>query len=265
MSSRSRAPRRRSSGRFARLSTGFALAAVLSPWLGSATRPSSSAVRQSFAALIAPTSAHAFSFAEEAEHDEEAERDERDARGERRARSPGAGGSGIDAACRADLARQRTVILIAAQSDRGGLRTEQTAYGRHLQALGRRLRDLGVRTYTPEEIRAQIAQEEIDAYFRNDPDGALAASRKLGATLVLRGVISSRSSFNEFMGLPEVAVSMGLELADSSGRVLSEATASADSYSGYDTLGQALRLTNERAPAVVAKLFGDYCRRSPPS
>ena len=36
---------------------------------------------------------------------------------------------------------------------------------------------LGLRTYTPEEIRSQIAQAEIDAYFRNDPDAALSASR----------------------------------------------------------------------------------------
>ena len=47
----------------------------------------------------------------------------------------------------------------------------------HYQAINERLHALGLRTYTPEEIRRQIAQAEIDAYFTNDPDAALSASQ----------------------------------------------------------------------------------------
>lgn len=205
-------------------------------------------------ATLSPSTVSAFSFSEEAERDEASRRQVE------RGPSRSGAGSAIRADCRARIERRRTVVLIAERSDDGGYRTEQSAYGPHLQALTRRLRELGVRTYSAEEIRAQVAQEEIDAYFRNDPDAALAAASKLGADLFLRGVISSRSTFNEFMGLPEVAISMGIALADRSGAILSEATASADSYSGADTLGMALRLTNERAPGVVTKLFADYCR-----
>ena len=70
---------------------------------------------------------------------------------------------------------------------------QQQNYGPHFQAINSRLRGLGLRTYTPEEIRQQIAQAEIDAYFRNDPDAALAAAKKLGASFVLRGLISSHA------------------------------------------------------------------------
>jgi hypothetical protein len=59
--------------------------------------------------------------------------------------------------------------------------TTQSSYGPHFNAINKRLRALGLNTYTQEEIRAQIAQAETDAYFRNDPDAALNASKKLGA------------------------------------------------------------------------------------
>jgi hypothetical protein len=205
------------------------------------------------AALLAPPAAIAFSFTEEEQRDHDAAHHER-----ARRREAAGGGAGIGAACRAELAKHKTVIVVAERAG-DGLRTDQTPYGPHFQVLSRGLRDLGVRTFTQEEIRAQIAQGEVDAYFRNDPDGALEASRKLGADLVVRGVISSRSVFNEFMGLSEIAVTTTLTLADASGQVIAESGASADSYSGYDTLAMSLRLMNENAAGVLVKLFRDYC------
>ena len=53
-----------------------------------------------------------------------------------------------------------------------------------------------MRTFTPEEIRAQIAQAEIDAYFKNNPDAALSAAKRLGASFILRGLISSEARMN---------------------------------------------------------------------
>ncbi|MBI3770020.1 MAG: hypothetical protein HY271_16230 [Deltaproteobacteria bacterium] len=245
MSGPSRASRRRRL-RADWLSVVVLAAALAAPF---ASTPDAARVMWVIGARMAPASAAAFSFTEE---------EQRDRDSEKRRRSQGSGG-GLDAACRAELGRHRTVVVIAERTG-GGLRTEQSAYGSHFQVLSRGLRNLGVSTYTQEEIRAQIAQAEVDAYFRNDPDAALAASRKLGADLVLRGTISSRSVFNEFMGLPEVAVTIALELADGSGHVVAESGASADSYSGYDTLGMALRLLNEQASGVLVKLFRDYCR-----
>jgi hypothetical protein len=231
----------------------LALAVLLAAPL--ARVPGATRSLRTIVAHLAPASAAAFSFTEEEQRDRDAQHHERAGK-----RSEGAG---LDAACRSELGKHRTVVIIGERTSGGGLRTEQSAYGSHFQVLSRGLRNLGVSTYTQEEIHAQIAQAEVDAYFRNDPDAALGASRKLGADLVLRGTISSRSVFNEFMGLPEVAVTIALALADGSGHVISESSANADSYSGYDTLGMALRLMNERAPGVLATLFRDYCRHHP--
>lgn len=209
-----------------------------------------------FVALVATchaTSVSAFSFSEEERKDHEGQE-------RARTRASAAASYQLPAKCKERLAGRRTLIIVAEHVG-SGYRTRQEDYDPHFSVLSRDLGRLGVRVYSREEIRAQVAQAEIDAYFRNDPDAALGASKKLGPDLVLRAAIGSRSAYNEFMGLPEVAVSIALSLTDASGEVLSTALASADSYSGADTLGMALRLLNEQAPAAVNKLYGDFCRR----
>ena len=95
--------------------------------------------------------------------------------------------------CRADLKGKKIMIVIGEVQANGYIAAQQQNYGRHFQAINARLRSLGLTTYTPEEIRRQIAQAEIDAYFRNDPDAALSAARRLGASFILRGLISSQA------------------------------------------------------------------------
>ena len=87
----------------------------------------------------------------------------------------------------------------------------------------------------------------------------------MAADFILRGVISSRSAINSVLRIPEVYVSMGFTLTAADGRTISEAGASAESYSGTDTLGMALTLINEQADSVVARLVGDYCRNIAPA
>ena len=82
------------------------------------------------------------------------------------------------------------MVIIGEQQPNGYIVAQQQNYGPHYEAINSRLRSLGLRTYTPEEIRRQIAQAEIDAYFKNDPDAALSAAKRLGASFVLRGLIS---------------------------------------------------------------------------
>jgi hypothetical protein len=134
--------------------------------------------------------------------------------------------------------------------------------GPHFQSIDRRLRQQGMRTFSQEQIRKQIAQAEIDAHFRNDPDAALAAAKKLGASLSLRGIISSRQAINPVLNINEVAVSMVFTLVGPGGRVISEADAAADSYAGGDTLAMALTLVNEQADGVVGRLVQGYCAAS---
>lgn len=164
--------------------------------------------------------------------------------------------------CRAALKDHKIMVIIGERQSNGYVIAEQQNYGAHFQAINKRLRSLGLRTYTPEEIKRSIAQAEIDAYFRNDPDAAIAAAKRLGASFVLRGLISSSASRNPMMAVNQVSVNMGFTLSGSDGRVVSDTEASSSSYAGTDVQKMALTLVNENADEVVARLYADYCRNA---
>ena len=166
--------------------------------------------------------------------------------------------------CRADLKNKKIMVIIGERESNGYVEAHLQNYGPHYQAINSRLQALGLRTYTPEEIRRQIAQAEIDAYFKNDPDAALSASRRLGASFVLRGLISSQAMRNPMMNVNQVSVNMGFTLTGSNGRVISDTEAQASSYAGADVRRMAQTLIDEHADEVVAKLYGDYCRNASP-
>jgi hypothetical protein len=162
--------------------------------------------------------------------------------------------------CRAQLKDKKIMVVIGERASNGIISAQQQNYGQHFDAINRRLRALGLRTFTPEEIRRQIAQAEIDAYFRNDPEAALSASKRLGASFVLRGVISSQAGRNPMIPVNQVSVDMDFTLTGGNGRVISDAQASNSSYAGANVSRMALTLVNEKADEVVAKLYSDYCR-----
>ena len=164
--------------------------------------------------------------------------------------------------CRADLKGKKIMVIIGEQQDNGFINAQQQNYGRHFQAINVRLRSLGLRTFTPEEIRAQIAQAEIDAYFKNNPDAALSAAKRLGASFVLRGLITSEASRNPMIRVNQVSVSMGFTLTGNSGKIVSDVAANSSSYAGTNVGQMALTLVNEQADEVVARLYGDYCRNA---
>ena len=164
--------------------------------------------------------------------------------------------------CRANLKDKKIMVVIGEQQSNCIIAAQQQNYGPHFQAINTRLRALGLRTYTPEEIRRQIAQAEIDAYFHNDPDAALSASKRLGASFVLKGLISSQAGRNPIIAVNQVFVNMGFTLSGTNGRVISDVQANSSSYSGADVRRMALTLVNEQADEVVAKLYADYCRNA---
>ena len=164
--------------------------------------------------------------------------------------------------CRASIKDKKIMVVIGEQQSNGYIAAQQQNYGPHFQAINVRLRSLGLKTYTPEEIRRQIAQAEIDAYFRNDPDAALATSKKLGASFVLRGVITAQSGMNPMMAVNQVSVNMDFTLYGANGRVVADAHANSSSYSGADVQHMALTLVNEKADEVVSQLYADYCRNA---
>ena len=166
--------------------------------------------------------------------------------------------------CRAELRSKKIMVMIGEFQSNGVIAAQQQNYGPHFEAINARLRALGLRTYTPDEIRRQIAQAEIDAVLRNDPDAALAASKRLGASFALRGLISSTATGNPLMAVNQVSVSMGFRLTGSDGRRISEASAETASYAGADVQRMSLTLVNEKADEVVARLYADYCRSAAP-
>lgn len=156
--------------------------------------------------------------------------------------------------------KDQKIMVVIAESRNGVVFATQSAYTPHFEAIDRRLRALGLRTYTPEEIRRQVAQAEIDAFFRNDPDAAISASRRLAAQYILRGLIQTQVARNAIVNVNQVAVRLDFTLTGSNGRTISQTAAANESYAGRDVAGMALTLLNERADEVVAQLYSDYCR-----
>ncbi len=195
-----------------------------------------------------PALAQGFKFSQQ----DESERMENEARQSRIAEQ-------LSTPCRASIKDKRIMVVIGERQSNGYIAAQQQNYGPHFQAINTRLRALGLKTYTPEEIRRQIAQAEIEAYFRNDPDAAMAASKKLGASFVLRGLITAQSGMNPMMRVNQVSVNMDFTLYGGNGRVVADAHASSSSYSGADVQHMALTLVNEKADEVVAQLYADYC------
>lgn len=163
--------------------------------------------------------------------------------------------------CRDKIRNQKIMVLVGEERN-GVVHASQSAYSPHVDAINGRLKSLGLRTYSPEEIRKQVAQAEIDAYFRNDPDAAISASKRLAAQYILRGLIATQSTRNPIVNVNQVSVSMNFTLTGANGRMISQADARNESYAGRDTRGMALTLINERADEVVAQLYSDYCQRA---
>ena len=161
--------------------------------------------------------------------------------------------------CRNKIKNQKIMVLIG-ENQAGRILASQGSYRPHFEAINSRLRSLGLRTYTQAEITAQVAQAELEAHFRNDPDAAIGAAKRLAAQYVLKGLITTQAVRNSMINVNQVNVSMNFTLTGADGRTISQASAQDASYSGSDTTGMALTLINERADEVVARLYSDYCR-----
>jgi len=155
--------------------------------------------------------------------------------------------------------KNRKIMVLIGEEKNGRVLAPQGSYSRHVDAINSRLKSLGLKTYSPEEIRRQVAQEEVDAYFKNDPDRALSASKRLAAQYVLKGVIATQAFRNPTIGVNQVNVSMDFTLADAAGKPVSMIHVTNASYSGADVSGMAYKLIDERAEDVVAHLYADYC------
>jgi hypothetical protein len=206
------------------------------------------------ACIYAGTAAAAdgFRFSTEEQKEKNAQAD---AEAERQARVQ----SLLSVPCREKIKNQRIMIVIG--EDRNGIFVPgDVGYNPHYEAINQRLRALGLQTYTPAEMRRQIAQAEMEALLRNDRKAALAASQRLAARYILRGLITTRAGRNAIVNVNQVVVNMNFTLSAADGALISQTSASNESFAGRDVAGTALRLIDERAEDVVAQLYSDYCQ-----
>jgi hypothetical protein len=161
--------------------------------------------------------------------------------------------------CRDKIKNQKIMVVIAENRD-GFISANQAVYNTHVSTINDQLQSLGLRTFTPAQIKAQVAQAEINAFFKNDPDAAISASRRLAAQYILRGVITSSTHRNTIINVNQVSIGMKFTLTGANGRMISQASAKNESYAGHDIAGMALTLVEESAEDVVAKLYSDHCR-----
>lgn len=199
----------------------------------------------SMALLLSASGAQAFRFSEE------------EAKTRAEAAAAKVAAIEIPPACRKRLARE-SVLLLVAERGNNGINADQSRYSLHFNGIEQRLHTYGMRTFSQAEIKKRIAQAEIDAHFKNDPDAALAASKKLGASLSLRGMIASQRDINPVLKINEVSINMGFNLSAGK-KTLADVSAKADSYSGSDTTGMALKLIDEQADSIVNRLVAGYC------
>jgi hypothetical protein len=167
----------------------------------------------------------------------------------------------LETPCR-DRIKNRKIMVLIGEEKNGFVTASQGTFGRHVETINNRLQSLGLKTYSAAQIKSQIAQEEIDAYFKNDADRALSASKRMAAQYVLRGVIASQAVRNTMVNVNQVSVNMNFTLSDAAGRPVSTVAANNASYAGSDVSSMALTLIEERADEVVAKLYSDYCRNA---
>ena len=202
--------------------------------------------------LFAPAQIEAFSFTET----EEKERQASERAVEERARTIE---SLLSVPCDERLKKRKMALIIGEQVEEHGLVYEPHKYGAVFQEINYRLRDLGLNTYTQEEIRAQIANEEVRAFLNNEVDAAETAAQRLSARYILRGMIRSKVRLNPVVGIDEVFVTMAFTLVDASGRVISNVTAGGDAYSGADPMSVALDIVQREADLAVAEIYHDFC------
>jgi hypothetical protein len=162
--------------------------------------------------------------------------------------------------CSSKLKGQRIAVLIGEERTGQGS-ARRTNDGPLFDEINSRLRGLGLKTCTQQEINAQVADAERTAFLNNDMDAAIAAAGRLQARFLLRGLIAVSERRNPILDIDELFLTLSLTLLDRKGRVISTVSATADSYVANDALQTALQLTREKADRMLAELYNDHCRQ----
>lgn len=138
--------------------------------------------------------------------------------------------------------------------------TTKAVYGSLIDNLNNSFHQLGLKTFTAQEINDQIATEEQEAFLNNDLDAALSAADRLGADYMLKGTISTLVQTNKVVRIEEVFVTINLSLSDKNGRAISSARISETTFSDADVPATIQRLIAENSNKISYDLFSKVCK-----
>lgn len=138
--------------------------------------------------------------------------------------------------------------------------TEQSLYGRLIDKLNNGFKQLGLTTYTEEEINDQIAREEQEAFLNNDIEAAMSAAERLQADYMLKGVISTHRQTNKVVNVDEVFVVIDLSLYASDGTQLSSARVKEATFSDADISATVQDIVSKQASRITYELFAEHCK-----
>ena len=158
------------------------------------------------------------------------------------------------------LAGKKIAVVIGEQHSQGWARTGQSAYGPLIEELNGQFKKLGLKTYSPEEIKQQVAQAEQEAFLANNLEAAVSAAGRLSADFMIRGIISTKIQKNPFVGIDEVFVTLSLTLVDRDGQNISSSTLSEAMFSDADTVATVHKLVREKAEQIIVNLYSECCK-----
>lgn len=137
--------------------------------------------------------------------------------------------------------------------------TRKSVYGSLIDNLNSSFQQLGLQTFTAQEVNEQIAKEEQEAFLNNDLDAALTAAKRLSADFLLKGNISTFVQKNKVVKVDEVFVTITLALTDKNGRQITNARLSETTFSDADIPATIQKLIAEQANTITYELFSQPC------
>lgn len=207
------------------------------------------------AVVLLPVPGLAFSFSAYEQAEQEADQEQQRQRADEIAAL-------LATPCAARLKGATTAFLFTQQQgDALYLRssTQDEALYEHINS---RLRRLGLKTFSPAQIRQRIADAEVQAFMNNDADAALAAARKFSARFVLRAQLQTQTRRNPVVGIDEVSVLLTFYLSDAGGRALSSVQVTETAFSDAQVEATLLTLTQRQADYAIARLYRDFCQQA---
>jgi len=139
--------------------------------------------------------------------------------------------------------------------------TDKSVYGELVGNLNSGFRELGLKTYTPQQINEQIARQEQEAFLNNDLEAAMSAADRLKADFMLKGLISTLTQHNKVVKIDELFITISLSLTDRNGKLISSARVSETAFSDADIGATVQKMVEDQSRIIIYQLFNEYCQR----